>query len=159
MNISNLVNDKKLISIVFVVVIVVGGVAFYGGMKYMSGGNLGSGLNSADFQNIRNLSPEQRQQRFQNIGMNGDTRGGRTGQGGATLSGEIISKDDKSITIKLGSGGSKIAFVTSSTIVMKSMTGSLDDLVAGEQVIVSGNSNSDGSVMVRSVQLKPVVPQ
>jgi len=78
----------------------------------------------------------------------------RAGANGGFTSGEIIAKDDKSITIKLQDGGSKIIFLTSNTPVTKNISGSLVDLKVGSAVTVSGTPNQDGSVSAQSVQIK-----
>ncbi len=122
---------KKILPII-IVALVVGAVAFYGGVKYGQSGNARGELLQG-----------------------GAFRGGRTGQNGGFVSGDIISMDDKSITIKLRDGGSKIVFFASSTSIMKSTEGSSGDLKAGTQVTVMGNTNSDGSITAQSIQIRP----
>jgi len=156
--------NRKIQIIIGLVVVV--GVSFYGGMKY------GAGNTSA-----QNLSAGARGTGFQRIEGAGGAAG-RTGalQNGGFVSGEITSKDEKSITVTLrdprqmngatspsqggglaspSQGGSRIVFFSSSTQVMKSTSGSLDDLKAGEQITVTGNMNTDGSVTAQSVQIRP----
>ncbi len=154
---SNGVN--KLITIVIAVAVVVGGGAFYGGMKYAESKSPRGQFSRADFQN---LSPEERQQRLQELGANaggfrGGSGGGQRGGGGFTT-GEIISKDDKSVTVKLRDGGSKIVFLSDSTEITKSAAGVLSDLEIGKNISVNGTSNSDGSVTAQAIQLRPVNP-
>lgn len=80
--------------------------------------------------------------------------GGR--MGGANLAnGEIIAKDEKSITIKLRDGGSKIIFLSGTTAINKSATGTIDDLKVGTQVTATGTINTDGSVSAQMVQIRP----
>lgn len=156
---------NKLIAIVIATAVVVGGGAFYGGMKYAESKSPRR-LSQADFQNLQNLSPEERQQRLQELGANasgafgGDHAGGsgfRGGQrGGGFTAGEIIAKDDKSVTIKLQNGGSKIIFLSDSTEITKSASGTLGDLEVGKNVSVNGTVNSDGSVTAQMIQLRPL---
>ncbi|MDP2704616.1 MAG: DUF5666 domain-containing protein [bacterium] len=151
---------NKLIVIVIAVAVVVGGGAFFGGMKYAESKSPASRFSQADFQNLQNLSPEERQQRLQELGANagagfrGGTGGGQRGGGGFTT-GEIISKDDKSVTVKLQNGGSKIVFLSDSTEITKSTSGSINDLEVGKNISVNGTANSDGSVTAQSIQLRP----
>ncbi|MGB9613631.1 MAG: hypothetical protein ACPL4K_05630 [Candidatus Margulisiibacteriota bacterium] len=150
---------NKLIAIVIATAVVVGGGAFYGGMKYAESKSPRR-LSQADFQNLQNLSPEERQQRLQQLGANVGSdhtsgsgfRGGRS-RGGFTA-GEIIAKDDKSVTIKLQNGGSKIVFLSDSTEITKSVNGTLVDLEVGKNILVNGTANSDGSITAQSIQLR-----
>ena len=150
---------NKLITIVIATAVVVGGGAFFGGMKYAESKSPRGRLSQADFQNLQNLSPEERQQRLQELGANagagfrGGAGGGQRGGGGFTA-GEIIAKDNKSVTVKLQDGGSKIVFLSDSTEITKSVAGALSDLEIGKNVSVSGAANSDGSVTVQSIQLR-----
>lgn len=152
---------NKLLPIVIAVAVVIGGGAFYGGMKYAEGRSPSGQFSRGDFQN---LSPEERQQRFQELGANvggalgGDHAGGsgfRGGQQGAGFTaGEIIAKDDKSVTVKLQDSGSKIIFYSDSTEVGKFVIGASDDLEIGESVTINGTANDDGSITAQSIQLR-----
>ena len=127
---------KKHIIWGLVIVLVVGGLSFYGGMKY-----------------DQSKSPTLANRTSQN----GQRMGaGRNGAG--FVGGEILSKDDKSITIKLKDGGSKIAFFASSTVVAKNVNGSISDVSVGNQVTISGVTNSDGSVSAQMIQVVPNRP-
>ena len=66
--------------------------------------------------------------------------------------------DDKSITVKLNNGSSKIVLLTDTMKVTKSDTGVKADLKVGEKVAVFGQGNSDGSVTAETIQLNPVMP-
>lgn len=141
--------EKNILPIIILAIIVVGAGSFYGGLQYgRSKGSAGGGL--------ANLSAEQRQARFQQMAGGANSGGQRaTRNGGGLAMGEIISKDANSITVKLNDGGSKIAFIATSTQVMKFSAGSLDDLVVGENVSVNGTANQDGSLTAQSIQLRP----
>ena len=150
---------NKLIVSVIAVAVVVGGGAFFGGMKYAESKSPRGQFSRADFQN---LSPEERQQRFgANAGgaFGGDHAGGGGFRGGERrggfTAGEILSKDDKSVTVKLQDGGSRIIFLSDSTQISKSTSGTLSDLAVGESIMVTGTANSDGSVTAQTIQLRP----
>ncbi len=136
---------------IIITLIIAGGGAFYGGMQYQK-----SKSPSSDFQNLRNLSPEERQQRLQQMGMPGGSRGGNQNGGGFATC-EIISKDDKSITFKLRDGGSRIIFYSNSTEISKFVAGTQNDLEVGKTVTVNGSANSDGSITAQSIQIRPVI--
>lgn len=155
---------KKLLPIFIAIILAVGGGAFYGGTKYAESKSPRGRFSQADFQNLQNLSPEERQQRLQQMGMAGmNFQGSKLGANrGNFVSGEIISKDDKSITIKLsganqqdGQGGSKIIFYSDTTEIGKFVNGVSSDLETGKNVSVNGTANSDGSITARSIQLRP----
>ncbi len=149
---------NKLIPVVIAVAVVVGGGAFFGGMKYAESKSPASRFTQGNFQNLQNLSPEERQQRLQELGANaGGFRGGTGGQrnGGGFTAGEIISKDDKSVTVKLQDGGSKIIFFSDSTSISKMTDGTKADLEVGKTVTVNGTANSDGSITAQTVQIRP----
>jgi hypothetical protein len=121
-----------------ILVLIVGAATFYGGMQY------------------------QKSQRGQFAGQFGGNRGqggqfGRGVKGGGMVLGQVMSKDDKSITVKLQDGSSKIVILSGSTTINKQATGTKDDLNSGERVAVFGTTNSDGSVTAQSIQLNPQV--
>ncbi len=124
-----------LIITAVIALLIIGGGSFYGGMLYGQRQKRSAGFPG------------------QNAGIS--IRGGR--QGGAGFnSGEILSKDDKSITIKLATGGSKIIFFSGSTEIGKFVNGTSDDLQVGETVMVQGQANQDGSITAQSIQIRPV---
>ncbi len=133
---------KKILLVTIIVAIIVGGGAFYGGMKYQA-----------------NKTTKERQSTAQQFGnrMNGGTAGKNPGGrvGGANMvGGEIIAKDDKSITVKLKDGGSKIIFFSDSTEITKSAKGAIGDLTTGQTVSVGGKQNDDGSFTAETIQVR-----
>jgi hypothetical protein len=129
---------KKLIPIIIAVAVVVGDGAFYGGMKYSQSKNLQS-------------FAQRQQSGSQVMRTPGANNGNRTGAGFVT--GDIITKD-KSITVKLQNGGSKIIFFSDSTEISKSVSGIPDDLEIGKTVMANGTTNQDGSITAQSIQLR-----
>jgi len=119
---------------------------FFGGIKYQQGKS-----NSL----AQNFSG-QRQRGTGNLPGNGGmmTGANRNGAGGF-LTGQILAKDDKSITVKLRDGGSKIIFYSASTQVQKMADAPLTDLAVGQQIVANGTVNSDGSVTAQTIQLRP----
>jgi len=79
--------------------------------------------------------------------------GGRFQGQGRPISGEIIEGDEKSITVKLPDGSSRIIFVGETVQINKSAPGTKEDLNQGTQVFVVGSENPDGSLTATSVQI------
>lgn len=155
---------KKLLPIIIAVAVIVGGGAFYGGMKYGQSNSPASGsrgdFSQGNFQDLQNLSSEERQARLDELGINaGDGFKGEAGQraGGGFVTGEIISSGDNSITVKLQDGGSKIILLSESTEISKFTEGVLNDLEIGKNISITGTANSDGSVTAQSIQLRPQI--
>ncbi len=136
---------KKQVSINIAIVVVVAVVAFYGGDLY--------GKSSVQASLAGNGG------RGGAMGAGGMNRSRAFGAGMGVLSGEVISKDDTSVTLKLRDGGSRIGFVGSSTAVSKSVEGAFSDVQVGNQVMVIGKSNPDGSVNAQSIQIRPDMMQ
>ncbi|MFA5889043.1 MAG: hypothetical protein WCW47_02035 [Candidatus Paceibacterota bacterium] len=131
---------KNKTTIVVVVLILIG-ASFYGGVVYgkRTLPTRGQFTNSQFTGNVSGA---------RGTGMRGNINGGFT-------AGEIISKDATSITIKMQDGSTKIVLVATSTQVMKSSAGSLGDLTTGTNVTITGTANSDGSLTAQNVQIRP----
>lgn len=84
---------------------------------------------------------------------------GRNGQrqGFRPVSGHVLSVDDKSMTVKMTDGSSKIVLFSATTTFSKSDAGTKSDVKTGEKVVAFGTDNSDGSVTAQSVQLNPTM--
>lgn len=142
---------QQNIIIPIIVAVIFGGGGFYAGMQYSQS------KSSTRAGNLQNLTPAQRQAFQQNGGM---MRGVRAGgqSGGGFVSGDIISKDDKSITIKLRDGSTKIVFYSTTTEISKFVSGLASDLETGKTVSVTGTTGQDGSISAQSIQLRPNIP-
>jgi hypothetical protein len=138
---------KKMLPIFIAIVIIVGAGAFYGGMKYGESRKVTIGRNG--FQTFAGNFPQGAGQRP--AGANGQ---GRAFDGANATSGEIISADDKSVTVKLPDGGSKIIFFSDSTKITKSADGSTADLTVGQTIMANGTANQDGSITAQTIQLR-----
>lgn len=79
----------------------------------------------------------------------------RTGQGNGfqPVSGEIVSLEDNTLTIKASDGSSKIVVFSDSTVINTTTTGSKTDLASGANVMVIGTTNSDGSVTAKTLNV------
>lgn len=117
--------------IVIAIIIAFAGGGFFAGMKYQQG--------KQPFRGMRQLGdlPAGAQQRM----------------GAGTVRGEIISQDDKSITVKLPDGSSKIVLISENTEINKATEAVPDDLTVGEEVMVFGSTNSNGSASATQIQL------
>jgi len=134
--------SRKKIALALGIVVVVGVGSFYVGMKYAGNSRFAACVGGRQFSRA--------------MGNITGQRGGRTsgGAGAGFVSGKVISKDKKTITVEVAGGGSKIVFISESIPVMKSTSGSLSDVVVVEQVMINGTSNQDGSLNAQSVQIK-----
>lgn len=121
--------------------------SFYGGMKYdQSKSSTLTGSNTGTF------SAQGRQAGFG--GGNGTTTRGMRGNNGGGTAGNIVAKDATSITVQMRDGGSRTVFFTSTTPVLKSISGSASDLKVGGTISVAGTPNQDGSVSAQSIQIR-----
>jgi hypothetical protein len=81
---------------------------------------------------------------------------GQRMRGGGFVGGTILTKGVGSFTVKSLDGSSKIVLFGASTTVAKAAPGTMDDLIVGTTVVVTGKVNSDQSVTAENVQIRPV---
>ncbi|EKE25209.1 MAG: hypothetical protein ACD_5C00253G0012 [uncultured bacterium] len=140
---------KKLISTILVSLVLAGAVGFYGGMKYDQQKSSKTIANqSAGFG--RGTDTNQREQ-----GQQGGQGMRQNGPGGGFMAGQIVSKDDSSISIKTKDGSSQIIFFSDATTIDKSVSGSKDDLSVGQQITANGKASTDGSMAAQIIQIRP----
>ncbi|MFA6547865.1 MAG: hypothetical protein WCT11_02890 [Candidatus Magasanikbacteria bacterium] len=126
-----------------VIIILLATVMFFTGSWYGSQKN----KNLAGGNNMRGA-----QFGTKGAGGQGGNRMGANRAGGINR-GEIVSKDANTITLKLFDGGSKVLLYSPTTVVNKTIAGSLDDVKVGGSIMVTGDANPDGSITAKSLQL------
>ena len=132
-------NNQTSISILIGIIAL--GAGFFGGMQYqkMQRVSLGNGTFNRQF--------------GEQAGNGNMARGGMTG--GRPVLGEIISTDDKSVTVKMQDGSTKIVLIPGTTSINKAAQGTKEDLVGGMTIAVFGTENSDGTLTAQNIQLNP----
>jgi len=125
---------SKILIILGVLLIAVGAGGFFAGMKYQQ-------------------SKQPSVAQFRGAGRQGT--GIQRPEGSNVIRGEIIDKDEASMTVKLADESSKIVLISENTAINKATEGSVDDLETGEQVMVFGQTNADGSISAQNIQLNP----
>ncbi len=124
------------IIITVLIAIIVAGAGFFGGMQFEKSKVTSNPTNN--FVAMRNGTGT----RFGNRAGNGST-------------GQVISQDANSLTIKLNDGSSKIILLSSNTKFSKTDTASLSDIKTGDRIMIIGTPNSDGSETADTIFLNP----
>jgi hypothetical protein len=137
-------NKKTIISVAAAIIT-------SGGLGFITGSNLDKKESSnvrkeqiGDFQNMRGT------------GQVGSAIPGGKGMGGGMVSGEVLSIDGQSITIKIQNGGSKIVLVPDDVKVTKSVSTDRSDIKQGENITVIGKANGNDSISAESIQIRPL---
>lgn len=131
------------IFLILVLLVVIGAGAFYGGMKYQQGQQTSLSQAGAGGGNSAGA-------------RGGGARGAGNRNGFRPVSGDILSADDTSITVKLADGSSRIVLINDKTTINKAVVAAKADLKVGEKVAVFGTTNTDGSVSAQNIQLNPI---
>jgi hypothetical protein len=131
-------NRNQVIGAV-VVLIIVGGGAFYGGMSYAG-----------------SQTPARSTLAAGGAGGFAGRTGARGGAAGGFTAGTIVSASQGTISIQQQNGSStEIVLVSPTTQILKTAAGSASDLSVGTTVTITGTSNSDGSMTANSIQIRP----
>ncbi len=136
---------QKLVLTASAAVLIAGSAGFYGGSLYQK--RTDSARSPFGMANGTVRPGDDRAQRF-----GGESQGFRQ-TGTNFVAGEVLAKDDSSITVKLRDGGSRIVFISESTAISKSTQGSKDDLAVGGTVMVTGTTGTDGIMSAQSISL------
>lgn len=135
--------NKNLI-ITILIVLVGAGAGFFGGMKYR------------DYQ-ITKQRANFAGGNFQRTGAGAQGTNARLGTvRGGGVNGNILSADDKGITVKLTDESSKIVLFSATTQINQAAEATKADLKVGTTVAVFGQTNSDGSITAQSIQINPL---
>jgi len=129
---------NKSVLIVVISLLIGGGIGFFSGKYYQQSQK-------------RSFIGEFTNQRLNQQGSLNNRGGFRP------VGGEIISNDEKSITVKLQDESSKIILINSKTQINRAEVGEIKDLKVGEKVSVFGSENTDGSITANNIQLNPVL--
>ncbi len=131
---------KNSLIITIIIAIVVGGLAFWGGIQYQksrfsssfgSGGRPVVGLNR----------------------LSGNQDESNSSRAFLPVSGKVISVEEETITIETQDVGTKIVALSDSTQISKTIQGSLADLKAGEQIMVVGLEDASGVIVAQNVSV------
>lgn len=129
---------NKIVITALICIIVAGGAGFFIGKNSTLAANSTYQMNGASGGNF-----QRGQGRF----------GGRIGKG---VRGKVINSDNNSLTVQSNDGTSTIVITSGNTMYYKSAAAGKSDVNIGDNVMVFGQKNSDGSVTAQVVQLNPI---
>lgn len=134
-------SNQKNIGIMILVAVIIAAGSFYGGTLYAGTQKTAGGANQRN-----------------GAGFAGGARpgGGANRSGAGFVTGSIIKSDATTITVKMRDGSSKIIYLSDATTVGKTVAGTKSDLAIGDNVMVNGKANADGSVVADNVAIRPV---
>jgi hypothetical protein len=143
---------KQVIIACAITAVLAGGVGYVGGIKMSSLrrmsplGNRG-GDQMINFRNGGNA---------QNTGRSAGSAPNMMIRGGA-VTGEVTAKDDKSMTVKMSDGSSRIVILSDKTTYRISEESSIEKIAVGTKIAVFGESGTDGSVTAASIEINPAM--
>lgn len=134
---------KNINIVLLILIVIAAGAGFFGGMKYQQS-QLSSSANRQFAANVNGT------------GTRGTARFGNNQN--RPVTGDIVSADATSMTVKLTDGSTKIVLLSKTTTINKAAPASAADLTAGTTVAAFGTANADGSITAQSIQLNPFRP-
>lgn len=145
---------KKIMLLASVAVILIGSGAFYGGSLYGKSQsafpNGFSGRNGTFPERNADGSMRSRDGQGQAAGSRDTNRGSQD-----SVFGEVLSKNDTSITVKTPNGGSRIVYVSDKTSVGVSDPAALANISAGQTIMASGTGSTEGALVAHMLQIYP----
>jgi hypothetical protein len=145
---------KRVVMIVLgvLLVLVIAGGSFYGGMVYGKNQAQSELPTMVGFEGV----PAGRGRFGGQLGAQPGANAGQTERTqGGSLFGEIQSIGDGEMTIVDQSGDQVQIYVTDTTLIQKQAEVTLADLEEGETVVISGSRSDDGSITARTLQVAP----
>jgi hypothetical protein len=136
---------RWLIPVVAVLVVAVGVGCFFGG-RATSGSNAKAASLPNGFPTSGSMSGSGAQGAY-------GAYAGRGGRGGNMVIGSIIANDGTTITVKTSNGSTKMVLFSGSTTISKTETGSASDLKVGQEVSVTGSTNTDNTVTATRISV------
>lgn len=135
---------KNKLPIYILIVLIVAALSFYGGMKYQQSKKPSFSFNGGIGSNGGN-----------NFNRNfGNRMGFATTTREQMIIGEIISKDDNTLTLKLPNGNSLMVIYSQETKIEKSEPAQLSDLEIGKTIRVFGKLNAASTISATSIQIR-----
>ena len=128
---------KNNLTLVIVIAVVVGGLAFWGGVQYQK----------KQIGNFRSDQPANIRGQLKEMPERSGTQLGRA------VNGEIISVEDETITIKTQEDDTRIVVFSDLTRINKTNEGSVADLQIGEQVMVVGAEDTSGVMTAQNISI------
>jgi hypothetical protein len=128
---------KNNLILTIIVMFVVGGLAFWGGVQYQK----------RQIGNFRSDQPANIRGQLKEMPERSGTQLGRV------VNGEIISVEDETITIKTQEDDTRIVIFSDLTRINKTNEGSIADLQIGEQVMVVGAEDTSGVVTAQNISI------
>ena len=128
---------KNNLTLVIVIAVVVGGLAFWGGVQYQK----------KQIGNFRSDQPANIRGQLKEMPERSGTQLGRA------VNGEIISVEDETITIKTQEDDTRIVVFSDLTRINKTNEGSIADLQIGEQVMVVGAEDTSGVMTAQNISI------
>jgi hypothetical protein len=154
------VKRTGIIAIAVVGILAVGGGAFFGGTRYersriladpsvlfRSGAGVAMGAGPGFVMGAPQASGS--------MATRGDGNGGPMAVGGTM--GTILSIEGNTLTLTTPAGATVTVQASDTTLVERNVSGTVADLSVGEQVMVAGPTNEDGSITARSITQRGIV--